>query len=212
MNTNTLQPEYAEIAEVFLLAWDNGNYDSIPTETFILKLVEKCQSAALKRDAEISELKSEVLRIHNAKVDHFETVIAQQSEIAVLKDSVFVAEEANEILRAGVKDLQELTGAIEPRFKFIRLEITDLQAEIAALKKAHADLFATSQEMNFELVALRKEVEAAKKWTTDEPTEAMYRAFRGDIPEQQDIQIQQKNRERFAVQFKSMIAAMQSGK
>jgi hypothetical protein len=58
MNTNTLQPEYAEIAEVFLLAWDNGDYDFIPTETFILELVEKCQAAALKRDAEIAALKA----------------------------------------------------------------------------------------------------------------------------------------------------------
>lgn len=60
MNTNTLQPEYAEIAEWFLLAWDNGDYDSIPTEIFILELVEKCQAAALKRDAEIAALKAEL--------------------------------------------------------------------------------------------------------------------------------------------------------
>lgn len=55
MNTNTLQPEYAEIAEAFLLAWDNGDYDSIPAEIFILELVEKCQAAALKRNAGIAD-------------------------------------------------------------------------------------------------------------------------------------------------------------
>ena len=46
MNTNTLRPEYAEIAETHLLALDAGHFDSIPDEIAILELVERCQKEA----------------------------------------------------------------------------------------------------------------------------------------------------------------------
>lgn len=46
MNTNTLRPEYAEIAEVHLLALDAGHFDSIPDSIRILELVERCQAQA----------------------------------------------------------------------------------------------------------------------------------------------------------------------
>lgn len=53
MNTNTLQPEYGQIAETFLLSWDAGDYDSIPASVFILEIVERCQKlAALRQQAD----------------------------------------------------------------------------------------------------------------------------------------------------------------
>lgn len=46
MNTNTLRPEYAEIAEVHLLALDAGHFDHIPDAIRILELVKRCQQQA----------------------------------------------------------------------------------------------------------------------------------------------------------------------
>lgn len=67
------------------------------------------------------------------------------------------------VVAAALKRYEEIAESQQ----VMALMLAHKDAEIAQLKQAHADLFATSQEMNADLVEARAELESVKKDAKD---------------------------------------------